>query len=293
MSSISTENNYRFEKYTGNDTRVTLPDSVDGQPLKTIGVKAFLSCRSVERLELPDTLERVEDWAFAHMKSLEEIVFPVRDILFGKKVFLGCTSLRRIILKGAEDQYEGIPYFLASVATMMDEAALYPALAGDREGQWSWLKEYDRLLEQFLARPDTYGFEPAFIGWFNVEDVDDQQEDYVREQKRKKVGLAFQRLLYPAGMTEDMERKLRDYLLGKRDAKIPALILEQFENSHNGYGGNVAYFKIWEQIGGFDIYSPEYLLEHLSEADPEVRAFLMESRLNMEGSDSFFERLEL
>ena len=293
MNSLSTENGYRFEKYTGNDTCVILPDRVVGKPLTTIGTKAFLSCRSVERLVLPDTLERVEDWAFAHMKNLEEIVFPVRDILFGKKVFLGCIALKRITLTGAEDQYEGIPYFLASLATMMDETALCPELAGSREGQWTWLKEYDRLLEQFLARPDTYGFEPAFIGWFNVEDVDDQQEGYVREQKRKKAGLAFQRLLYPAGMEEDMEAKLQDYLLGKTDVEIPALILKLFEDSDNGYGGNVSYFKLWQKIGGFGIYSPEYLLEHLPEADPEVRAFLMESRLNMEGNNNFFDTLEL
>lgn len=293
MSIIPTENGYRFEKYTRNDTSVTLPDSVNGQPLKIIGTKAFLSCRNVERLVLPDTLESVEDWAFAHMKGLEEIVFPARDILFGKKVFLGCTSLRQIILSGAEDQYDGIPFFLASAATLMDDVPLKLSLAGDEDGQWRWLEEYDRLLEQFLARPDTYGFEPAFIGWFNVEDVDDQQEDYIREQKRKKVGLAFQRLLYPAGMTENMERKLREYLLGKRDAKIPPLILEQFKNSHSGYSGNVAYFKLWQKIGGFDIYPPEYLLEHLAKADPEVRAFLMESRLNMEGNSGFFEMLEL
>ena len=81
--------------------------------------------------------------------------------------------------------------------------------------------------------------------------------------------------------------------LGKTDVEIPALILKLFEDSDNGYGGNVSYFKLWQKIGGFGIYSPEYLLEHLPEADPEVRAFLMESRLNMEGNNNFFDTLEL
>lgn len=293
MSGIVIENGYRFEKYTGNDTRVILPDAVEGRPLTTIGAKAFLSCRNVEKLTLPYSLEQVEDWAFAHMKGLEELVFPAKDIVFGKKVFLGCNSLKRIIIAGANRQYEGIPYFLAAVATVMEDAPLRLWLAADEEGQWKWLEEYDRMLEQYLARPDTYGFEPAFIGWFNVEDVDDQQEAYIRKQRQQKTGLVFQRLLYPAHMTESMRQKLTDYLLGRQEEAIPALILELFVNPDTDYGNHVCYLRIWQEIGGFEIYSPELLLERMPYADPEVRAFLMESRLSRENVHGFFETLDL
>lgn len=293
MSDIVRENGYRFEKYNGNDIHVILPDEVDGKPLKVIGSKAFLSCRNVERLVLPDSLEKVEDWAFAHMKGLEELVFPARDIVFGKKVFLGCSALKRIVFGGAGGQYTGIPYFLASVAVMIGDVPLRLGLASDAEGQWKWLEEYDRILEQYLERPDTYGFEPAFIGWFNVEDVDDQQAAYIRKQKEKKIGLAFQRLMYPAHMAEDMRQKLADYLLGRREVGVPALILELFADSAADYGNNVCYLRIWRDIGGFEIYSPQLLLERMPNADPEVRAFLMDSRLSMESADSFFEMLDL
>lgn len=293
MSGIVIENGYRFEKYTGNDTRVILPDAIEGRPLTVIGAKAFLSCRNVERLVLPDSLEQVEDWAFAHMKGLEELVFPAKDIAFGKKVFLGCTGLKRIVFSGAGNQYEGISYFLASVAALMEDVPLRLGLASDREGQWKWLEEYDRMLERYLARPDTYGFEPAFIGWFNVEDVDDQQEAYIRKRRQQKAELVFQRLLYPDHMAESMRQKLADYLLGRQEKDIPALILSLFESTDTDYGNHVCYLRIWQEIGGFEIYSPQFLLERMPYADPEVRAFLMESRLSRGNACGFFETLEL
>lgn len=293
MSSVTVGGGYRFEKYTGNDTCVTLPDAVDGRALTTIGAKAFLSCRNVKRLILPDSLERVEDWAFAHMKGLEELILPAKDIYFGKKVFLGCIGLKRIAFAEAGSQYEGIPYFLASAATMMDGAPLGLALASDEAGQWKWLEEYDRMLEQYLAKPDTYGFEPAFIGWFNVEDVDDQQEAYIRKQRQKKAGLVFQRLTYPAHMAENTRQRLADYLLGRREKEVPVLILELFENPETDYGNNICYLRIWRDIGGFEIYSAQLLLERMPHADPEVRAFLMDSLLSAEGVSDFFWDLDL
>ena len=279
---------YRYESYQGNEIYVTLPDRKDGLPLTVIGAKAFLSCRTVERLELPDTLEQVEDWGFAHMKNLKELVFPPRDIRFGKKVFLGCDSLERVILRDAEGQYEGIPFFLASWVRWMEEMPVELALAGDAKGQWQWLEVYDRALVDFLGRPDDAGFEPAFIGWFYVEDVDDQRQKYILERRRCKIRLAFQRLCYPEGLSPDTRRQLGEFLLGTE--KIASLFLGLCREE---YGQDVRYFRIWQQIGGFALYSPGFLLEHLPEADPEVRGFLMTCSLTQERTEDFFNKMEL
>ena len=70
----------RLERYEGNDRNVVLPEKVNEKPLTVIGTKAFLSCRSIEQLVLPKTVDSIEDWAFAHMRNLREIVFPAKDI---------------------------------------------------------------------------------------------------------------------------------------------------------------------------------------------------------------------
>lgn len=278
----------RLEKYDGNDGNLCLPNEVDGEPLSVIGAKAFLSCRSVERLELPDGTESVEDWAFAHMRNLKEIVIPAKKIVFGRKVFLGCHHLKRISFSGTEGIYEGIPYFLASMATCMEEHPLAPELAGNLQGQWSWLKDYDKTLLGFLDREDTYGFEPAFIGWFNVEDVDDQQEAYIKNQKKNKIALGLQRLLYGERLEEETEGRISAYLLNAWK-----LVVELFAEKEAAYGRDVRYMKIWQKIGGLKILTSQELLERLPDADPEVRAYLMQCEFTEKRDVDFFAGLEL
>lgn len=301
MSAERSKKYYIYESYTGNDTHVILPTQKDGLPLTVIAAKAFLSCRTIERLELPDTLEQVEDWAFAHMKNLKELVFPPKEVLFGKKVFLGCDSLEKILLRGVKKQYEGIPFFLASQIKWMDEMSVELALAGDPQGQWEWLNAYDKALLDFLDKPDDMGFEPAFIGWFHVEDVDDQKQSYICEQRKCKVRLALQRLRYPEGSSRNTQRWLGEFLLGTGETqddarscetpKTPSLFLELCRSE--GYGQDIRYFQIWQHIGGFALYSPQFLLEQLPEADPEVRGFLMNCSLSSEREDDFFEGMAL
>lgn len=287
---------YRYEKCNENNTCIVLPCEMAGQPLTVIGAKAFLSCRQVEKLVLPDTLVQVEDWAFAHMKGLIEIVFPAKEILFGKKVFLGCDALRQVTLiregKLLQELYEGIPFFLASafrLALAKDHRNLYDLrLAGDAEGQWRWLAYYDEALLAYLMQADDNGFEPAFIGWFDVEDVDDQRVGYMSEQIRKKIELAFQRMVYAEKMSERTEKLLKEYLT----KKAPEQVLELMRDTESDGGRQVRYLRVWRQIGGFELYSPKFLLEELENADPEVRSFLLECELEETVGD-FFGSLEL
>lgn len=288
---------YRYEKYDKNSTCVSMPREVAGEPVTIVGAKAFLSCRQVERLELPDTLEQVEDWAFAHMKGLKEITLPAREIRFGRKVFLGCDSLRRATLtrggKPLQGQYEGMSCFLASVFRLSLDSIRGRlsdlGLAGDGEGQWQWLACYDEALSVYLRQPDDQDFEPAFIGWFDVEDVDDQRAGYMLHRKKEKIALVFQRLLYPERMSLQTEALFGEYLV----EKAPEQVLELMRDTDEGIGGNVKYFQIWRRLGGFGRYSPKFLLEELGDAGPEVRSFLLECGLESAAGEDFFGELEL
>lgn len=279
---------YRLEKYEGTDSSVILPEKVEGKPLTVIGTKAFLSCRQAERLILPAGIERIEDWAFAHMKNLRELVLPAKDLSFGRKVFLGCRKLEQISFLQTEGLYRGISCFLASQVRFTQEPPMDLTLAGSTQGQWRWLGEYDRLLIRFLDGKDTDGFEPAFIGWFNIEDVDDQQEDFVRERRRCKISLVLQRLFFCKGLKQETEEKLTAYLMAVWTTAAEMLTEEEFV-----YSRDVNYFKIWRKIGGFKVLSPQELLERLPDGDPEIRAFLMECEMEETGADAFFANLDL
>lgn len=314
---------FRYEKYAGQEREVRLAESAGdmsnldmsnlGIPLSIIGAKAFLSCKSVERLILPASLEAVEDWAFAHMKNLRELWLPAKDIAFGKQVFLGCERLERILFCDIPEHayYEGIPYFLASAFRFFAEeipknlkgAGLaeprmpreYPnymyyglKMAGDCEGQWRWVETYDRALEAFLQRSDDDGFTPAFIGWFYVVDVEDQRQTYSSKKREDKAALVFQRLLYSEGMSREMEAFLKQYLQDNAFV-IPAL----FAHSKT-MRDDLRYYKIWQAAGALLSQYAGQLMEEGPELEPEIRSYLLECLMEPENAeDGFFAGLKL
>lgn len=320
---MAVQSGFCYKKYTGQEREVQLPESVDDRPLLSIGAKAFLSCKSVERLVLPSTLETVEDWAFAHMKHLREVVLPAKEIAFGKKVFLGCENLQRILFSDSEynnvqhvvipenSVYEGIPCFLASAFCFFAEETLqslqsaglieqnllneYPndmllnlKMAGSCEDQWKWVYIYDKALEAFLLRNDDDGFLPAFIGWFDVEDVEDQRQTYILKRREEKIRLAFQRLLYPKGIDKNSEKFLNQYL-----RENSHFISELFACSPE-LGRDIRYYKIWQSAGGLTPLYAKQLMAELPETEPELRSYLLEFQIENESArEGFFTELEL
>lgn len=283
----------RYEKYDGQDKEVVLSAGSRGRPLAVIASKAFLSCKSIERLVLPNSLEVVEDWGFAYMKNLREIVLPAKDIKFGKQIFLGCESLERVQLRaiGTEEQdaVPGIAEFLASMFRFFPQERLEDiALTGDRRGQMRWLAAYDDALEIFLKRPDDTGFEPAFIGWFDVEDVDDQRADYILQHRKNKIRLVFQRLLYDTGLKDGLRVFLQGILV-----RHTYLVQELFIEDEEHYGRDIRYYKIWHQAGGLTRKMAGRLLKKLPKEEPEIRAYLMKVQMEQEQVGDFFAELEL
>lgn len=276
----------RYEKYEGQEAEVCLPVLMCNKPMGIIGMKAFLSCKTVEKLVLPESLVQVEDWAFAHMRNLQELVLPAKQIHFGKKVFLGCDSLRRVGLHNVEG-YDGIPFFLANAFRFLEEEALFDLeQAGDMNGQWEWLSLYDEKLMEYIKRPDEYGFVPAFIGWFDVEDVDDQKDGYVLSQRKNKVLLVFQRLIYSAKIESDVESFLQEYLLRNEE-----LIMEVLREE--SYGKDIRYYKAWKQAGGLESDTCKEILAWLPNDEPEIKAYLLEITLEDTKAEDYFKDLEL
>ena len=287
---MQSDDGSRYEKYRGQETVVALVSQPD-YPLKVIGTKAFLSCKTIEKLILPDTLEKVEDWGFAHMKNLREIVLPAKEISFGKKVFLGCENLERVyLLHSSEDAlYEGVPYFLASMFRYFPEEHLvHLRTAGDGQEQWKWLEDYDEALLRYIAMPHDYDFEPAFIGWFDIEDVDDQKEHFVRQQRKNKVSLAFRRLNYAEGLSEYHREALQDFLLKEKQ-----LVEQLFLDTEEALGSEVRDYYIWKQVGALDQNCAERLLAVIPEEEPEIRGYLLKIQLEHVENNDFFQELDL
>ena len=104
--------------YTGNETEIVIPETLDGytvesigrsafswgkmesislpDTVKTIGQSAFSGCSALAALEIPDSVESIGQSAFFGCSSLAEFDYPMNWKTAGMYIFSGCNSLTEI-----------------------------------------------------------------------------------------------------------------------------------------------------------------------------------------------------
>lgn len=91
-----TDTEIRITSYTGTDTIVEIPESMDGYTVVEIGEGAFANNSQITKVTLPDSIIHIEGEAFLGCTGLVEIVLSKNLQSIGWKGFYGCSSLKGI-----------------------------------------------------------------------------------------------------------------------------------------------------------------------------------------------------
>ena len=84
--------------YSGKDSVLKIPNTLDGKTVTSIGDEAFSGCRALTRIELPDSVTSIGDVAFSYCRSLTSIELPDSVTSIGESAFYRCRSLTSIEL---------------------------------------------------------------------------------------------------------------------------------------------------------------------------------------------------
>ena len=86
------DNTVTITGYSGNETKLILPDTIDGLPVVTVGREAFKNSALVE-VVLPSSVKKIDWFAFYGSRDLTSVTIPasVSKIEYG--VFDGCERL--------------------------------------------------------------------------------------------------------------------------------------------------------------------------------------------------------
>ena len=84
-------------KYNGTDTKVTIPSTIDGKKVTSIGAYAFNCCTSLASITIPNSVTSIGYGAFSWCESLESVTIPdsVTNI---DGAFFNCTNLTSITI---------------------------------------------------------------------------------------------------------------------------------------------------------------------------------------------------
>ena len=74
--------------------------------VKSISYYAFDGASNLRHVRLPNTLEALEDGAFARCTSLERISIPQNIKKIKKETFIGCSNLKKVVLGDGVEEIE-------------------------------------------------------------------------------------------------------------------------------------------------------------------------------------------
>lgn len=284
---------FSIKRYRGIGERVEVPSHIEGKPVIAIEKKAFLSCKAIREISIPDTVEEIGDWAFAHAERLKTVYVPNSSLRHGKELFLGCKRLREIVISGTEEEREhraaeGIGRMFAMAVTVLHDYFLF---APDEVGTAAWIKRWDEQLKGLVELDDLDGFEELWTcGEEDYEGKDYDIKSYPVEKRKAKLRIVYFRLLHQYGISDEMRRYLKDYLSrhtkGTATPEAWDIIIEEHKDE-------LTYYKIFAESGCIMEENFDGLLADLTDAGAEIKAYMLRWKEEHFGKKDAFAEFDL
>ncbi|HEY4414581.1 MAG TPA: leucine-rich repeat domain-containing protein [Verrucomicrobiae bacterium] len=102
------DNTITITGYTGSDSTIVIPDTINGHAVVSIGLAAFNGYDQLDNITLPNSLTNIDIAAFNSCSGLTNIVIPPGVINIGDYAFFYCTNLTAIIVDPANPNYSSL-----------------------------------------------------------------------------------------------------------------------------------------------------------------------------------------
>ena len=84
---------------------VTIPDTLGGYPVTSIGARAFANCKNITRISIPSSVKSIGERAFYNCQNVTYIYIPSSVTSIGDSAFTRCNSLDRIAVSNDNTEF--------------------------------------------------------------------------------------------------------------------------------------------------------------------------------------------
>ncbi len=77
---------------------ISIPASLGGYPVTSIGNYTFSSCRNLTSVTIPDSVTSIGSYAFFYCSNLTSVTIPSSVTSIGDNAFYGCSSLPSVTI---------------------------------------------------------------------------------------------------------------------------------------------------------------------------------------------------
>jgi len=113
--------------YTGPGGAVTIPDTISGLPVTSIGYAAFQNCASLTNVTIPNHVVTIGDYAFQFCNNLTNAAIGTNVTSIGLLAFADCTRLASVTIPASVTNLGDIAFAWCSSLTAITVAANNPA----------------------------------------------------------------------------------------------------------------------------------------------------------------------
>ena len=277
--------------YRGKDTELVIPPELDGCAVTCIGKKAFLSNKMLRQISLPESVVRIDDWAFAYCTKLNKVILPYHRMEIGQGIFKECFDLEQIVDEGADERERkttDVAYLLAASMSILDAFYLFDF---ENAGDDDWISQWDARMQTVMEREDAEGFSKMLLcGEEDYGSKENNLDYYTEQRRREKVRLAMLRLMHDYGLENSVRSQLEEYLLthikGCRTEETWKVVLEE-------YGDDLKYYQFLTELGGVNADNFQAMMEDMGESHTEMKAYLMKYHSEQHKSEDAFAAFEL
>lgn len=138
-----------ISKYISTETIVTVPDTIEELPVKSIGDWSFVRCENITSVKLPNGIVQIGCEAFEDCSSLKEINLPDGVEVIEKGAFHGCLSLVELTIpKSVKKMGEQVVGSSGRVGTYQQTDVVVKVYKASYALQWvmdNYVKNYEVL----------------------------------------------------------------------------------------------------------------------------------------------------
>ena len=277
--------------YRGKDTELVIPALIDNCPVTHIGKKTFLSNKMLRQISLPESVVRIDDWAFAYCAKLRKVILPYHRMEIGQGIFKECFELEQIVDESADEREkktDDIGYLLAASMNILDAFYLFDF---ENAGNTDWISQWDARMQSVMERGDAEGFSKMLLcGEEDYGSKENNLDYYMEQRRREKVRLAMLRLMHDYGLECSVRSKLETYLLahikGQQTEETWKVIMEE-------YGDDLKYYQFLTELGGVTADNFQAMMEDMGESHTEMKAYLMKCHSEQQRKEDAFAAFEL
>ena len=100
------DGNVEITGYTGKASALSIPSTLGGKKVTTIGVRAFQNCTSIKSVTIPDSVTSIAIYAFQSCSGLTSIAIPNGVKIIKASTFQNCTGLTSVTIPKSVTEIE-------------------------------------------------------------------------------------------------------------------------------------------------------------------------------------------